>query len=398
MPASALHRDSNAAGILLETMPKRLLHVVASFDPSEGGTSEGLRTLAESCAAMAPVEIACLDNPQAPHLHGLGFPVHGLGPVRGGYRYSPRWKAWLTENVERFDGVVIHGLWQHHSFGTYQVIRGRKPYAVFPHGMLDPYFKHAFPLKHIKKQIYWLAREHRVLRDARAVCFTSPIERDTAEATFWPQSWKAAVVSFGTLQPAGDPAQQREAFLARFPALKGRRFFLFLGRIHLKKGCDLALEAFARVAAQHDDLDLVIAGPDPEELRPGLESRARQLGIERRVHWTGMLAGDEKWGAFYAALAFVLASHQENFAVAAVEALACGVPVLLSNKVNIWPDILKDQAGIVNADTAEGTFESMKTLLAMTEEQRQHMIGNGLASFRARYEMKRTAQALLDLF
>ena len=80
MPASALHRDSNAAGILLETMPKRLLHVVASFDPSEGGTSEGLRTLAESCAAMAPVEIACLDDPQAPHLHGLGFPVHGAGP------------------------------------------------------------------------------------------------------------------------------------------------------------------------------------------------------------------------------------------------------------------------------------------------------------------------------
>ena len=103
-------------------------------------------------------------------------------------------------------------------------------------------------------------------------------------------------------------------------------------------------------------------------------------------------------GAFYAALAFVLASHQENFAVAAVEALACGVPVLLSNKVNIWPDILNDQAGIVNADTAEGTFQSMKILLAMTEEERRHVIANGVASFGARYEMKRTAKALLDLF
>ena len=402
MPAGALRRDCNGAGILSETMPKRLLHVVASFAPAEGGTSEGLRTLAESCAAMAPVEIACLDDPRAPHLHGLNFPVHGLGPVRGGYRYTPRWQTWLKENLERFDGVVIHGLWQHHSFGTYQVIKeraeGRKPYAVFPHGMLDPYFKHAFPLKHIKKQLYWVAREHRVLRDARAVCFTTPIERDTAEATFWPQSWTPAVVSFGTLQPAGDPAQQRERFLARFPALRGRRIFLFLGRIHPKKGCDLAIEAFARLAAEHPELDLAVAGPDPEKLRPALESRARQLGIEQRVHWTGMLSGDEKWGAFYAAYAFVLPSHQENFAVAAVEALACGVPVLISNKVNIWPDILNDQSGIVNPDTVEGTYQSMSALLAMTEEQRRQMIQNGRTTFRARYEMKRTAQALLDLF
>jgi glycosyltransferase involved in cell wall biosynthesis len=397
MPAGALRRDGNVAGILSETMPKRLLHVVASFAPSEGGTSEGLRTLAESCAAMGPVEIACLDDPHAPHLHGLNFPVHGLGPVRGTYRYTPRWQAWLTENLARFDGVVIHGLWQHHSYGTYQVL-GNKPYAVFPHGMLDPWFKHASPLKHIRKQVYWLAREYRVLRDARAVCFTTPIERDTAKATFWPQRWNPAVVSFGTLQPQGDPVAQREVFLSRFPALRGRRFFLFLSRIHRKKGCDLALEAFARAAAGEPHLDLVMAGPDPEKLRPQLEAQARQLGIAERVHWTGMLEGDEKWGAFHAGLAFVLPSHQENFGVAAVEALACGLPVLLSDKVNIWPDLLEDKSGIVNPDTAEGTFRSMQALLAMSEEQRREMIENGKTSFRKRYEMRRTALALNEIF
>ena len=67
-----------------------------------------------------------------------------------------------------------------------------------------------------------------------------------------------------------------------------------------------------------------------------------------------MLKGDLKWGAFYAAEAFVLPSHQENFGVAVVEALACELPVLISDKVNIWPDIAHDEAGIVNADTAEG--------------------------------------------
>jgi glycosyltransferase involved in cell wall biosynthesis len=373
----------------------RLLHVVASFSPAMGGTSEGIRKLAQ-CGGGG-VELVCLDAPAEGYVQGLSFPVHALGPPKGSYWSTPRLQPWLRENLGRFDGVVIHGLWQWHSYGSYCVVRGRVPYVVFPHGMLDPYFKRAFPVKHFKKQVYWLAREYRVLRDAKAVCFTTPIERDAATGTMWPQRWNPAVVSFGTSEPSGDPATKREMFLTRYPTLRQRRFFLFLSRIHAKKGCDLLLEAFGRVAAQAD-VDLVIAGPDEEGLRPQLEAQAKRLGIERRVHWTGMLEGDLKWGALHTAEAFVLPSHQENFGVAVVEAMACGVPVLISDKVNIWPDIAHDEAGIVNSDTADGTWRSMTRLLAMGPEERGRMISNGLACFRARYEMKRTAQALNDLF
>ena len=110
-----------------------------------------------------------------------------------------------------------------------------------------------------------------------------------------------------------------------------------------------------------------MAGPDEGGLRPVLETQAQRLRIDGRVHWTGMLEGDLKWGAFHAADAFVLPSHQENFGVAVAEALACGLPVLISDKVNIWPDIAQDEAGIVNPDTAEGTYRSMATLLAMLQ-------------------------------
>ena len=103
-------------------------------------------------------------------------------------------------------------------------------------------------------------------------------------------------------------------------------------------------------------------------------------------------------GALRAAEAFVLPSHQENFGVAVVEALACKVPVLISDKVNIWPEIQEDAAGIVNADTTEGTFRSMAALLAMSAEERGRMVRNGLACFRARYEMRRTAEALDEVF
>ncbi len=377
---------------------KRLLHVVDSLSPAAGGTTEGIRKLAESCAGVSAVEVVCLDDPGESYLGGQSFPVHALGPTQGNYRYTPRLAEWLGQNLARFDGVVIHGLWLYHCYGSYRMARGRVPYVVFPHGMLDPYFKRAFPLKHLKKQAYWVAREYRVLRDARAVCFTTPIERDSSAGTMWPRRWNPVVVSFGTLQPSGDPARQREIFLSRYPALRQRRFFLFLSRMHSKKGCDLLLEAMARVAEAHPDLDLVMAGPDEEGLRPQLEGLAKRLQILNRVHWTGMLEGDLKWGAFHAGDAFVLPSHQENFGVAVVEALACGLPVLISDKVNIWPDIVHDEAGIVNPDTAEGTYRSMTRLLAMQPEERRRMISNGLECFRVRYEMKRTAQALNELF
>jgi glycosyltransferase involved in cell wall biosynthesis len=410
MPDGAVRLPSSGwaspAGILTETMatqefparPKRLLHVIASLAPAAGGTTEGIRKLAESADGVSAVEVLCLDDPGESYLAGQSFPVHAVGPPRGSYRYTPGLAEWLGQHLARFDGVVIHGLWQYHSYGTYRVIRGRIPYVVFPHGMLDPYFKREFPLKHLKKQVYWMAREYRVLRDARAVCFTTPIERDDAAGTMWPQRWNAAVVSFGTLQPVGDPATQREIFFSRYPALRQRRLFLFLSRMHSKKGCDLLFEGLARVAEAHPDLDLVMAGPDEGGMRPQLEAQAKSLGIAARVHWTGMLEGDLKWGALYAADAFVLPSHQENFGIAVVEALACGVPVLISDKVNIWPDIVHDEAGIVNPDTAEGTYRSMSTLLAMRVEERQRMVSNGLACFRARYEMKRTAWALNEFF
>jgi glycosyltransferase involved in cell wall biosynthesis len=375
-------------------MAKRLLHVVASIAPAAGGTTEGIRRLVQSSEGAA--ELACLDDPSASYLQRQGMPMHALGPGTGSYWYTPQLQPWLKENLERFDGVVIHGLWQYHSYGSYQAIHGRIPYAIFPHGMLDPYFKRAFPLKHLKKQLYWLAREYSVLRDARAVCFTSAIERDSAVKTFWPRRWTPAVVSFGTLEPGGDPGQQRESFFDRYPALRGRRFFLFLSRIHRKKGCDLLLDAFARLARL--DLDLVMAGPDEEGLQPQLEAQAKRLGISPQVHWTGMLEGDLKWGALRAAEALVLPSHQENFGVVVVEALAAKVPVLISDKVNIWPDLEKDGAGIVNPDSAEGTLRSMTMLLAMTPEERERLVNNGLICFRARYEMQRTVRALEAIF
>ena len=273
------------------------------------------------------------------------------------------------------------------------------PYVVFPHGMLDPYFKRAFPFKHVKKQAYWLAREHRVLRDARAVCFTTAAERDAAVGTFWPQQWTPEVVSLGICAPAGDVAVQREMFLARYPQLRERTFFLFLSRIHRKEGLRFAPGGVSTGG-------IAVSAGRPGDGWAGRRRGCGQSwkywrnvwGVESRVHWTGMLEGDLKWGAFHSALAFVLPSHQENFGIAVVEAMACGVPVVISDKVNIWPEIAGAEAGIVQPDTAAGTLDGLMTLLSLSAEERLRMGRNGFSCFGARYEMGRAAEALVGLF
>ena len=204
---SIAREDPAGQGALFD---KRLLHVIRSIDPAVGGPTVGMEKLAEASgktpAGDPAMELVCLDDPREEYVRGHSFPVHALGPGRGHYGYTPRLQPWVSENLSRFDGVVIHGLWLYHSYGTYRAVHRRSPYVIFPHGMLDPYFKQAFPLKHLKKQAYWLAREYRVLRDARAVCFTTPVERDLAAGTLWPNRWNAMVASFGISAPVGDPA------------------------------------------------------------------------------------------------------------------------------------------------------------------------------------------------
>jgi glycosyltransferase involved in cell wall biosynthesis len=117
------------------------------------------------------------------------------------------------------------------------------------------------------------------------------------------------------------------------------------------------------------------------------------------VTFTGMLTGETKWGAFRCADVFALPSHQENFGIAIAESLACGVPVLISDKVNIWREILEAEAGYVESDTVSGTTTMLARFLALADESQARMRRNALALFRGRYEISaavRNIMALID--
>ena len=376
----------------------RILHVISSLDPAAGGVAEVVRLLLEYGPEGYAQEVVTLDDPHAPFLGDIAFTVHPLGPVNTVYSRSSKLIPWLKTNRARFDGVVVHGMWQYCGYAVWRTMSGRVPYVVLPHGMLDPYFKHAFPAKHWKKWLYWLPVEYWVLRGAYRVLFTAAAEAELATHSFWLHRWTPCVMALGTIPPAGDPELQREAFLAACPAVRDRRFLLFLGRIDRKKGCDLLMDAFVKLAARDPELNLVIAGPDPQNWRAELERAVIAGGLTDRVHWPGMLRGDAKWGAFHAAEAFVLPSHQENFGIAVVEALACGTPVLLSDKVNIARDIADDGAGWMEPDTAAGTERLLARWIELPDAERQAAAGRPRECFRKRYDMRENAKAIVRVF
>ena len=375
-----------------------ILHIIGTIDPAAGGPTESVISLLSYGSAGYTGEVVTLDDPSAPYLKDIGFTVHALGPTTSTFGFSSKLLPWLRDNRHRFDGAIVNGLWQYCGFAAWRALAEKTPYLVFTHGMLDPYFKRAFPLKHIKKWLYWLPAEYWVLRDAHSVLFTSNAEKRLAEQSFWLHRWNPCVVPFGASGPIGEPEMQKKSFFEKCPQAEGKRFLLFLGRIHRKKGCDLLIEAFAKIAADDPALYLVMAGPDQQQWSAELKTTAARLGVADRIYWPGMITGDAKWGAFFASEAFILPSHQENFGIAVAEALACGKPVLLADKVNIAEDIAEDGAGLMESDTPEGTLRLLQRWIGMTVAQRQSMAKLASECFYRRYDMRENADSILRLF
>jgi glycosyltransferase involved in cell wall biosynthesis len=377
----------------------KILRIICTLSPAAGGPIEGLRQSVHALNEMGhPNEIVTLDAPGSPWLNEIHVPTYALGPSLGKYRFTPRLLPWLKQNAAHYDAIIVHGIWQFQSFGTWLASRKNNfGYYVFVHGALDPWFKFEYPIKHLKKWLYWPWAEYQVLRDAREVLFTSEEEKRLAAQSFWLYRANEKVVHYGVASPPPDSINQQKAFLKAFPTLVGKRFLLFLGRIHHKKGCDLLLKAFASLACDYPDWTLVMAGPDTENLRPTLEQIAQTLGIAPRIIWTGLLTGDLKWGALRSADAFILPSHSENFGLAIAEALACGTPVLISDKINIWQEIENAQAGLVASDTLEGTTDLLKKWFNLPKEEQARMRANAIPCFEQNFEIQASAAHLIQI-
>lgn len=329
-------------GNLRENM--NVLHVLSEIDPVGGGPVTALAGLAPA-QRRAGVRVRVLatykagaDLCIAERLQQDGVEVTSIGPTAGRLQRHPDLLGAMEAAVQSSDVIHIHGVWQEaQHLAARTASRYIKPYIIRPCGMLDPWC-----LRQNKwvKRIYMAWRLRRNLNEASAIHFTSETERELV-AHLHPHS-PAIVEPNGVDLAEFRDLPPRGVLRRRFPSIGDRKLVLFLSRLHHKKGLDLLIPAFAQTA--EDQAALVIAGPDNDGYGVELEHIVRKHGIESRVFFTGMLRGVDRIEALVDADIFTLPSYQENFGIAVVEALAAGVPVIISDQVNIWQEI--EAAGV----------------------------------------------------
>jgi glycosyltransferase involved in cell wall biosynthesis len=388
----------------------KILQMVQTLDPSVGGVAPAVLALSRALARRGhKIDIVTLDEPDAvacgrdaelrsatAATGDIDLTVHALGTGLTSYRYSNRLMPWLRKRGENYDRVIVNGLWQYLSFAAWRRYAGTStPYYVFPHGMLDPWFKRTYPLKHLKKWFYWPWADYRALRDAAAVIFTSEEERLQARKSFWLYRCREKVSPLGVEPPSPVSPETKETFLACYPSLRNGLMLLYLGRLHPKKGCDLLIEAFRRL--KPSGVTLVLAGPDPIGWETELRVRIADADLAAHIVLTGILRGETKQAALGCADAFILPSHQENFGMSVVEALAVGLPVLVSNHVNIWREIEADRAGYIESDDLTGTTRLIERWLSTSEQEREVMRTNARKCFAQRYQIDRAVDTLLRI-
>ena len=287
------------------------------------------------------------------------------------YIFSPAlWRA-LRETLADFDVVHSYGVYCFcNSAAAFWCRRRGVPYIVFPHGSLDPYLRRR---NRPRKWLYTKLFAERDYREASAVLFNSKEEMHLAS------DWSGLKMLRGNTRETPKPfvvyggigsewLEERdtaagERFRRKYSALRGRRLVVYFGRINFKKGLDILARAFAQVARGREDLHLVLAGPDNEGYGGRVRGWLAEGGVLEKTTFTGLLEGEERFAVMQQAEVFALPSYTENFGLVVAEAMASGVPVVISDQVNIWPEVSHADAGLVIPCDAEATAQALRTLL-----------------------------------
>lgn len=360
----------------------RLLQVAEALHPSFGGIAEGVfqQSLELQKRGWEMEALSC-EEQDVPRLPEHGIPHHRFAPDKARWRQSAQTEEWVAENIQRFDAVLLNGLWMHPMWAAGKAAReSRVPYMVMPHGMLDPYFLQGLKKSAIKRT-YWKMYEGKTFCSAARLLFTAEEELKLAAANYPIEEEKARIIGYGIADPQAPQA-----------AAERSRDLLFMSRVDEKKGLDLAVRALAMT-----DRRLLIAGRNDNDYARQMKALASEVGVADRVKWLGFISGDRKRDLLASCAAMILPSHQENFGIIVAESLAFSLPVIISRRVNIWREVEQAEAGLVCDDNADSAADAVSRFDALIAEQRQQMGARGAALFHDRFTMSASVDRLMPI-
>lgn len=348
----------------------RILHIIPSVSLKDGGPSHALRLMTrELVRAGVEVDVATTDaDGNASRLDvPLDRPVEQDGVRFFYFRRQTRFyktslplTRWLSGHIREYDLVHIHALFSYTSnAAARKAIENRVPYIVRPLGVLNRWGM--ANRRRLLKRLSFRFIERGILQSAAAIHYTSEQERREAEEIGI--RTRAAVIPLGIDTAAFDRLPVPDRFYERFSIATDRQIILFLSRLDRKKGLDLLLPAVAALRREHPAALLAIAGDGDEAFVSGLRALAGQLGITEQIVWLGFLGGEDKLAAMAAASVFALPSYSENFGIALVEALAAGLPCVLSDQIGIAPDVEAGEAGLVIPCDVEALATALQNVL-----------------------------------
>jgi len=285
----------------------------------------------------------------------------------------------LSKLVPGYDAVHLHSVFLWPTYAAARAARRRGvPYIVSPRGMLVPGL--VARKSRFAKNLWISAVERRTFANAAAIHFTASVEWEAAKGISIPLP-SPVVIPNGIELP---------------PVVSGSRLpdtLLFLGRINWKKGLDRLLDAVKAVPG----VKVIIAGNDDEELTPVLRAQAQRNGIVDRIDFRGPVSGAAKEELLRTSTALVLPSLSENFGNVVLEAMAVGMPVVVTPDVGLAADVASAGAGIVTSNLPEPLAAAIHTLLS-DSGARAEMGRRGRALVEARFTWERVASQMEQLY
>ena len=304
---------------------------------------------------------------------------------------SWNFRKFIKIRLREFDVVHIHGLYRFPpTYAAYQARKQNVPYIIRPHGALDPYLYTKSSRSVWLKRLYERWFDLPNLHGAGAIHYTAEDERQ--RAAFLGLRAPSFVVPNGINWGRYAQLPTRGAFRSAL-GLGDAPLVLFLGRLHPKKGLDLLVPAFETIRRRIVGAQLAIVGPENDRFGQQVRAWVADRGLTEAVHFVGHLDGADVIQAYVDADVFVLPSYTENFGMTVVEAMACALPVVISDQVNIYAEVAQSGAGLVTRCEADEVAEAVIALLV--DPERRGVIGRaGREAAQTRYTWPNIVDAL----